>query len=270
MPFLVDTDRGIAVPRAGGGGLGHNFETAPDGNEYFTVLGPSINLVISIRNILEAQRTYLSYPRGRGRDQAAALGVIARELETAVHASGVTAAQFAEERAKRLLDARIVRPRTPNPVHLRDLIVARSIGGPSGWGAVGIGDIAMLDQAPYWKAQEFGSEHLIGKELRGYFFHPGGPSRAGAEPPRSQAIFGVSKKGPKMLVRNPIEGKAFLTEASFDTLAMRYRIWRSVEDAAVAQVRTVRLATAGDLAGRRYSRTVGGFAALARQLPRVP
>lgn len=266
MPFLVDNPNGVAVPTSAGG-LGHRFEAAPDGNTYFSVLGPSIHLVRSMQNILEAERIYLSFPRGRGRDQAAALEVIRRELETAVHASGVSTAQFAEERAKSLLNQRLVRPSTPKPQHLVDAIVARAIGGPTSFGAVGIGDISVLDAFPYWKAQEFGSSHLVGETLQGYFFHPGGPTRAGGAPYRSQAVFGVKAGGPKMLVQNPIVGKAFLTEATFDALGFRYRMWRNVEKVAVAQVRTVRLATAGDLAIVRGSKTIGGFARLARYRP---
>jgi hypothetical protein len=58
-----------------------------------------------------------------------------------------------------------------------------------------------------------------------------------------------------------------LTEATFEALAFRYRAWRSVEKVAVAQMRTVRLATAGDLAGVRGAKTLGGFARLARYRP---
>jgi len=264
MPFLVDSGRGIAT-----GGLGHQFEQAPDGNQYFTVLGPSINLVRAVRSMLEAQRIYLTYPGGRGRDQAAAIAVIVAELETAVHASGVATADFAEERAKSLLERRIIRPTTPKPDHLRDAIVARAIRGAGvggSWGAVGIGDISLLDQFPYWKAQEFGSPHLVGTQLRGFFYEPGGPHVPDPSQTRHHAIFRPSR-GPKMTVKNPIQGKAFLTESTLDALAFRYRTWRTVEKAAVAQVRAVRVATAGDLAGTRYSRTVGGFARLARFRP---
>ena len=269
MPFLTDSGSGIAVPIAGAGGLGHQFEAAPDGNTYFTVLGPSINLVRSLRNLIEAQRIYATMPRGQGRDQAAAIGVIIRELELAVHRSGVATAQFAQDRARTILERRIIRPQTPKPDHLRDAIVARAIafrGQPGSWGAVGIGDITLLDAFPYWKAQEFGSTHLVGAKIRGFFFEPGGPTAPGGAPNRSQAIFRPGK-GPTMHIQNPIVGKRFLTEASFDALEFRFRIWRGVEKAAVAQTRSVRVATAGDLAGARYSRTVGGFANIARFRP---
>lgn len=272
MPFLVESSRGVAAPALGlSGQLGHDFERAPDGNEYFTVLGPSINLVFAVRDLRRAQSNYLRMPGGRGRDQAAAMEVIIRELETAVHRSGVATAEFAEERAKSLLERRIVRPSTPGPDHLKDSIVARPIvmrGLPGSWGAVGIGDISLLDRHEYWKAQEFGSTHLVGEELRGFFFNPGGPHRPNPAQFREHAVFGsTGEKGPPMRVENPIQGKAFLTEATFDALAFRFRAWRSIESAAVAQVRSVRVATAGDLAGQRYSRTVGGFAALARYRP---
>jgi hypothetical protein len=270
MPFLVGGN-GVSVPIDRDLGGTHRFEQGPDGNEFFAILGPSINLVAAIRDMLEAQRIYLSYPAGKGRDQAAAVGVIIKELETAVHLSGVSTAQYAEDKAKSLLEKRLVRPATPGPGHLRDGIKALPLtvrGQPGSWGAVGVGPIALLDRYPYWKAQEFGSTHMVGAELHGYFFHPGGPSRAGAEPSRSQAVFGVTgTKGPKMLVQNPIQGKGFLTEATIEAMAYRYGIWRGVENAAVAQMRRVRVATAGDLAGKRYSGTVGGFARLARYRP---
>lgn len=269
MPFLVDSPNGIAVP-SGPGGLGHGFEQGPDGGTYFAILGPSLNLVRSVRNILAAQRIYLGYPGGRGRDQAEALGIILAELETAVHASGVATAQMAEASAKDILNRKILRPTTPKASHLIDAISARALvvrGGSGSWGAVGIGDIDQLDTFPYWKAQEFGSKHLLNKTIRGYFYDSGGsrfapdPSQSGAHP-----IFRAGA-GPRMTIRNPIEGKGFLTGATIEALGFRYRIWRTVEKAAVAQVRGVRVATLGDLKRVPLGRTVGGFARYARFRP---
>lgn len=262
MPFLVDNPQGVSVP-TGPGGLGQQFETAPDGGTYFAILGPSINLVRSIQNIIAAERIYLTYPGGKGRDQAAALAIIRAELETAVHASGVATAQFAEERARSILEKRIVRPTTPKPDHLRDAIIARAIRGAANWGAVGIGDIESLDQFPYWRAQEFGSTHLVGKQIRGFFFDGGQMFAPDPTQRRQHPIF-LPMSGPKMTVENPIKGKAFLTEATIEALNFRYRLWRNIEKSSVAQVRSVRVATLGDLAGTPFGRTVGGFARIAR------
>lgn len=266
MPLFVDSQHGISVP-IGAGGLGHKFEMAPDGQRYFAVLGPSIHLVRALGYIEEARLSYLSYANGMGRQQALALELLSREVQTAVGETGVLTADFAEKKAKSLLEKRIVRPRTPKPDHLIDAIVARVIPSQflGGGGAVGIGDIGMLDAHPGWKAIEFGSTHLVGKELRGFFLDGGG-GRFPADPSMNRAhpVFSVGG-GPRMIVRNPIEGKSFLTEASLEALGYRARLWRGIERGSVAQLRSIAIGTAipRGLAGRRPSEII-------RRAPRLP
>jgi hypothetical protein len=104
-------------------------------------------------------------------------------------------------------------------------------------GSVGIADVERMDRVinplmrtaagrkPYWRAQEYGSAHLVGKQLRGMFYDTGGvnPTRPGAG--SGQPIFltnaaikawgadpGESASGGRatMLVRNPIRPKGFI------------------------------------------------------------
>lgn len=266
MPFLVGDNQGIATPITTGG-MGHSFESAPDGAEYFAVLGPSVNLVRSMANLQEARVMFLRWAQGKGRDQAAACDIIAKELERAVSISGVETAKFAEETARTLLAKRIVRPATSNP-HLADDIVARAISiSGGGFGAVGIGDIGLLDAHPGWKAQEFGSTHLVGKKIKGYFF--GGPNGGYSFPSpdrnRTDAMFRPSSRGRNMNVQNPIQAKHFLTEATFEAIGFRAKLWRDIERASVAQTRLAIAGGAGDLAGTPFSARIGGFAELARR-----
>jgi hypothetical protein len=103
---------------------------------------------------------------------------------------------------------------------------------------VGIGDVDRMDrvinplmrtaagQRPYWRAQEYGSRHLVGRQMRGMFYDTGGvnPTRPGAGPTR-QPIFltsaairawgadpgtGASGGRAVMRVRNPIRPKHFI------------------------------------------------------------
>lgn len=110
-------------------------------------------------------------------------------------------------------------------------IAGRSVG------SVGVGNVDRMDRVtnplaltpagkkPYWRAQEYGSRHLVGKQLRGMFYDTGGvnPTRPGAA--TGQPIFltnaairawgadpGDSARGGRatMLVRNPIRPKGFI------------------------------------------------------------
>lgn len=266
MPFLVGDDAvGIATPIREGG-LGHKFEEGPDGSTYFAILGPSVNLVRSMANLQEARIMFLRWAQGKGRDQAAACDLISKELERAVNASGIVTAEFAEETAKNLLERRIVRPETNNPSHLVDSIVARPIAlAGGGFGTVGIGDIALLNVHEGWKAQEFGSTHLVGTSVKGYFFGGGPTSFPSPDRRRQNAMFAPSSRGRRMNVENPIKAKRFLTEATFEALAFRSRLWRDIERASVAQTRTTIAGSAGDLAGTPFSNRIGGFASLVRR-----
>lgn len=259
MPFLVGGSHGISVP-IGRGRRKLNFEAAPDGNIYYAVLGPSLHLLRGMELLDRAKRNYLRMPKGAGRAQAVAIEVVEREVRTAVTRSGLQTAAFAQQRAQELLDKRIVRPATPSAPHLRDAIVARAVATRIPGGAVGIGDISRLDAHPYWKAQEFGSQHLVGKTVRGFFFDSGG-ARHAPDPAqfREHPIFKPGA-GPKMVIENPIEGKGFLAEAVLDALGYRYRIWRTIEAAAVAQMTVIgtgRPPTSQRL--RRYGGRIGGF-----------
>ena len=267
MPFLVGDSQGIATPVTEGG-LGHDFEDGPDGSTYFAILGPSINLVRAMANLQEARIMFLRWAAGRGRDQAAACDIIAKELERAVNLSGVSTAEFAQERARSLLEKRIVRPATSNPTPLVNSIEARAISiAGGGFGAVGIGDIGLLDTHPGWKAQEFGSKHLVGRKIKGYFFGGPGSSYSYPSPDRSRAdaMFRPSSRGRNMNVQNPIVAKRFLTEATFDAIGFRSKLWRDIERASVAQTRLAIAGAAGDLAGSPFSNRIGGFAELARR-----
>jgi len=76
-----------------------------------------------------------------------------------------------------------VRPQAGEPKTLEDNINVEYYPGQTGWG---VGNISLLDRvARYWRALNYGSKHLIGKQLPPGVFDPGmakpdaGSSRAG-------------------------------------------------------------------------------------------
>lgn len=232
------------------------FQTGPDGNEYFAVLGGAANLVAAQRSLLNAQRTFERYG---AEIQAIATRTVREEVQAAVAASGFATAEYAEKQAKSLLRRRIVRPTTPNARHLEDAIVARSLPVSSyDLGIVGIGDISRLDAhvnsrsgGAYWRAIEFGSEHLVGRTIRGFFQDAGGARYAPSPADfRAHPIF-IPSQGPRMKVENPIKAKRFLSEAVFDAVTFRHRIWRDIEKAAVTEVAAIAAGTAPALRGAR-------------------
>lgn len=88
--------------------------------------------------------------------------------------------------------------------------------------SVGIGDLAHLDRPMgrlryYWRTQEFGSHHNVGRSIPGRF-HPGGAAPDPAQS-RSHPFFRVESGNPEapwMTISNPIEERAFLREGAWE------------------------------------------------------
>jgi hypothetical protein len=197
-----------------------------DGNDYFTILAPVPMLIEAFLLLEQARKEALKHPDPiEGRVRAAAISFVITEVGDKVKLAGIMSAKEAEV----IIRDRVAKTqRRPDTVRqpgqgarkrrLIDAIRCRPLPTVIPGGGVGIGDISVLDQVvgadgtPYWAVQEFGSSHLVGKRLYGFFRTPG---KAAADPSqfRTHAVFSP-EKGPPMTVNRPIPERAFLREGA--------------------------------------------------------
>jgi hypothetical protein len=210
---------------------------APDGQVYFDVLTPPSGLlplyVVLATHVraFQSEVAAANYPAAKAYWSTWALrfqkGIV--DLEGAMRAAAIEAAQVADSVAKQQIAATQVRPDTSKARHMEDNLVSRRIGvGAAELGAAGIFDISVLDRTAqgggtYWEAQEFGTTAHVGREVKG-FFQPGNaaPSQASF---RSHPEFQAGR-GPKMTIRNPIMERGFLrtgVEAAWRARDVRIR-----------------------------------------------
>lgn len=196
--------------------------TAP-GGQFFTLLPPEPHLLNAYKLLLDARETALrNYPGGEGRARALAIDVVLKEVQTRVDAAAAATAVEADKLIVTRIKSTQVRPDPPGNsgrhVRLENAIHSRPIKTSVPGGGVGIADITELDKVAdkygqqYWRAQEFGSAHNVGKEIRGYFYPGGVAADAGQQ--RVHPIFETKEGGPSMLIQRPIPERAFLREGS--------------------------------------------------------
>jgi hypothetical protein len=231
-------------------------EAAPDGNQYFKVLRPYLGLAETYAHALQVKRRYESVPHPEARLKARLVARLITELNQEVKAAEVLTAGAAQRAVTARLGATRHRPQGRNL--LVNSIECRPIGTlPFHTGAVGIGDISVLNKAaddqgrPYWAAQEFGSDHLVGKTVYG-FFQPGyaRPLQAAF---RQHAYFEVDDVGFPMHIRRPIPAKAFLRGGAADAEQFRYRTMTRVAGKTAAEIERI-LASGTPLSGPRGRR----------------
>lgn len=109
-----------------------------------------------------------------------------------------------------------VRPDTGGGEHLRDALpTSEAVPTPLPAGVVGVVRLDALDKFPYWKAQEFGSDHMVGREIYGWFFGAGGggPSAPNPNDFRTHPLFRPAANAPvKATFRNSIPEGNFLRD----------------------------------------------------------
>lgn len=254
-------------------GVGGPYDVAGrDGNTYFYKLDPSPSLVQiyvlldRMASIYRQVAAEIPDPAQRldAEAQAGAADLVLAAVSDGANAASVTAAAEAERAAQTVLAAKQLRPDPPGKsfgARLKDSISCRPIPGPSGLGTleVGIGDEAELDQAvgdsdgqPYWKAQEFGSAHNVGRRIRG-LYQPGGAAPDAGQF-RLHPIFEVGGEGAvPMLIQNPIPAKSFLREAGIAAQRVRDQEFDLVSAAAK---RELALITSGNHPAIRKVRRV--------------
>lgn len=121
---------------------------------------------------------------------------------------------------------------------LSNAIQSRPIGSTLPAGSVGIADIDVLDRRVvgrrnsgrypgtaghnnYWQVQEYGSTHLVGRTVVGFFMP--GMSRPTPAQFRIHPVFEASRDGDAMMVKRPIEARYFLRDGARDAEKYRYR-----------------------------------------------
>lgn len=228
---------------------------AHDGNTYFKVLPPAPALVNSYRLLLEARDLFLKVatvttdPAGKldAEARAAACDLVVKNVSDGAHRVAALTASESEKLVVGRIHSAQLRPDPPGKSfsqRLQGAINSRPISGFLGTLEVGVGDVSNLDSvvgedgSPYWRAQEFGSDHLVGHRIKG-LFQPGGAPPDQAQF-RTHPIFEVGVEGARpMLVERPIPEKAFLREGALAAEGFRAREFAGVERAAVAELRLI-------------------------------
>lgn len=112
-----------------------------------------------------------------------------------------------------------------------------------GLGGVGIGSIAELDTVvgtdgrPFWRTQEYGSDHNVGRIVYG-LFQPGGAAPSATEF-RKHPVFEPGSGG-AMVIRRPIPARHFMRDGTGEAEGFRARELGEVEDLAVGEIKLVR------------------------------
>ena len=236
-------------------------ELSPDGRRYFKLLGVSSHLIRMYELLLEASDLAAVRPGVGGKAQALQIDLLIAEVRAEVEAAARRTAAFADDAIRDKIEQTRVRPPTIGVKNSHSSLLGGILSRPvesilPGGGAVGIADIEELihatlapstnSQTPYyWRAQEFGSDHLVGHTLYGVF-QPG-ESRPEPSQFRRHPVFEVRGKGEgkshKMVVRNPIEERGFLRKGGFEAYTYRRGLHRATETRAVARMRQIATGT---------------------------
>jgi hypothetical protein len=221
-----------------------------DGSDYFLVLPPEPLLIDAFLILERARVEALKNPdRVEGRARAAAISLIISQVGTSVEEAAVLTAKEAESMIEHRVAATQKRPDPPGGAfrkRLKDAITCRALPTVLPGGGVGIGDIQTLNEVAdeqgraYWRAQEFGSSHLVGRTLPG-FFQPG-DSPAGAAPSRTHPLFEVTS-GPPMTITNPIPERAFLREGATLAEVFRQRQLGQAVSSGISELREIAAGT---------------------------
>lgn len=195
-----------------------------DGHDYFAILPPVPELIEAIKTLDSARTECLKLPdKTEGRVRATAIDYVIKEVGDKVKVAGRLSAIETQALIQERVEATQKRPdrlRGRPGLRLRDAIRCRPLPTVIPGGGVGIGDMVLLEQVmdvngqSFWRTQEFGSSHLVGKTLYGLFEQPG---RARPNPTqfRTHAIFTPGgKNSGKMTINRPIPERAFLREGA--------------------------------------------------------
>ena len=219
--------------------LGEGLEDG-DSREFFATLPTPPALLGGITLLAEAAAFARRLPGGI--DQSVAIEAIIASTERNVALAGVAAVKASEEAAIQTLRRTRVRPEAGD-LRPRKRLEEGIRSEVLGLGAVGVGDISELDTVvgvdgrPFWRTQEYGSDHNVGRVVFG-LFQPGDVP-ANHEDFRVHPVFVAGEGGP-MVIRRPIPARHFLRAGAGAATLLRERQFGETEVVAVEQMRAVK------------------------------
>jgi hypothetical protein len=226
MPFMAE--------------LGEGLEDR-DSREFFSTLPTPPALIGGLTLLAEAAIFARRLPGGI--NQAVAIEAIISATERNVTEAGVAAVKASEQAAIEALARTRVRPEAGNVGTPRKRLADGIRSEVIGLGAVGIGDISELDTVvgtdgrPFWRAQEYGSDHNVGRVVFG-LFEPGGAAASQSQF-RVHPVFVVGD-GPAMVIRRPIPARHFLRAGTAAAQVLRSREFGAAEAVGIDQMRAVK------------------------------
>jgi hypothetical protein len=213
--------------------------------------------------LLRASELASIRPDLTGKTQAQEIDALILATKQRVDGDARATALEADRLIRARIDATRVRPPTlgvkNSQTSLSGGVESRPV--PSvlpGGGAVGIAEIDRLVRATlrpsansstpyYWRAQEFGSDHNVGRVIMGVF-QPGAAAPNAAQS-RVHPVFetrgpGEGERYPMRITR-PIPERGFLREGSWDAYLYRRTRFEATEAAAVDRMRQIAAISSG-------------------------
>jgi len=218
-----------------------------EGSGFFSVLPTPPGLIGGLELLQEAAVLARDLPLGQSAEIEALIGFVERKVNEA----GVLTAKVSEESIREFISRTRVRPRAPSfsgsdavsGGGARKLLEDGVHSETLGQGSVGIASIEELDAVvgsdgrPFWRTQEYGSTHNVGRVVLG-FFQPGNPV-PDQQQFRRHPIF-VPGAGPPMHIQRPIGARHFLRDGAAAAESFREKQFREVEGSAVTSIRILR------------------------------
>lgn len=217
------------------------------GAGFYEILPTPPALIGGLELLAEALALSRALPGGLG---AAEIEAVIASVGDRVNAAAQETAMFSERAIVSNIETTRVRPEAHvDRKRLADGIKSESLG----MGSVGIGAIEDLDTVvgkdgkPFWRAQEFGSTHLVGRSILG-LFQPGTAVPSESEF-RKHPIFeegegmGLVEPG-LMRIKRPIPARHFLRDGTAEALSFREKQFSGAEAIAIGEMRAIRITLA--------------------------
>lgn len=222
--------------------LGAGLEDRDD-SDFFATLPTPPALIGGLTLLGEA----IEWAAKLGPEAAAAVEAVISVTRANVEAAGIAAVKASEEAAIAQFKRSRVRPEVSSfgfmvpRKRLEDSIKSQVVG----LGAVGVGAIEELDSVvgsdgrPFWRTQEYGSTHNVGRIIYG-LFQPGGAPPNEAEF-RVHPVFVVGEENSRrMKIRRPIPARHFLRAGQAAAALVRDQQFGDAEAAAIGEMRAIR------------------------------
>lgn len=217
------------------------------GAGFYEILPTPPALIGGLELLTEALGLARTTPSGF--DEAEIEAVISSVTDR-VNAAAQETAMFSERTIVSNIETTRLRPEAHvDRKRLADGIKSESLG----MGSVGIGAIEDLDTVvgkdgkPFWRAQEFGSTHLVGRSILG-LFQPGTAVPSEAEF-RQHPIFeqgeGMGLVEPALMrIKRPIPARHFLRDGTAEALLFREKKFGEAEAIAIGEMRAIQVTLA--------------------------